>query len=103
MSLLQILNMDLIDICRCVYIVEPFFWSYLCLQNVGSEELEKRTKAMFCSMAVSFPHPVKAEESFHKLDLIEDSTIFCMLEELLNAETSADAHSTKVRSQLYFH
>lgn len=54
---------------------------------------------MFCSMAVSFPHPVKAEESFHKLHLVEDDSIFCMLEELLNA----DAHSTKVRSQLYFH
>lgn len=64
-------------------------------ENVDSEELEKRTKAMFRNMALSFPDPVKAEESFHKLHLVKDNIIFCMLEELLYAETSADAHSTK--------
>ncbi|KAL3513624.1 hypothetical protein ACH5RR_026341 [Cinchona calisaya] len=61
-------------------------------QEIGSDEMERRTKALFIKMSAFFPDPAEAEECFHKLKQAKDNDIFKMLADLLNV---GDAHSTR--------
>ena len=63
------------------------------LQEIGSDEMERNTKALFKKMSALFPDPAEAEECFYELNQINDDDIFKMLADLINV---GDALSTRV-------
>ncbi|XP_038899210.1 sister chromatid cohesion protein PDS5 homolog A isoform X2 [Benincasa hispida] len=60
-----------------------------------SEEIEKQIETAFIKMAACFPDPMKAKESFHKLNQIKDNNIFNSLELLLDQLTIVEAEATR--------
>ncbi|PWA83208.1 ARM repeat superfamily protein [Artemisia annua] len=52
-------------------------------QNV-SEKGEERVKKMFAKMSTCFPKSLKAEDCFHRLNLVKDADLFNKLKEILS-------------------
>nr|XP_027093191.1 sister chromatid cohesion protein PDS5 homolog A-like isoform X3 [Coffea arabica] len=61
-------------------------------EEIGSDEMERNTKALFKKMSALFPDPAEAEECFYELNQINDDDIFKMLADLINV---GDALSTR--------
>ncbi|XP_059630755.1 sister chromatid cohesion protein PDS5 homolog B isoform X2 [Cornus florida] len=60
-----------------------------------SEEVQKRIKTSFVKMSASFADPAKAEECFHKLNLIKDNNIFTALLQLLDEVNIKNGQATR--------
>ncbi|XP_027150474.1 sister chromatid cohesion protein PDS5 homolog A-B-like [Coffea eugenioides] len=61
-------------------------------EEIGSDEMERNTKALFKKMSALFPDPAEAEECFYKLNQVNDNDIFKMLADMINV---GDALSTR--------
>ncbi|XP_052189555.1 sister chromatid cohesion protein PDS5 homolog B isoform X2 [Diospyros lotus] len=64
-------------------------------ESFGSEEVQKRIQASVAKMSASFPDSSKAEESFHKLNLVKDNNIFTTLEQLLDEVAIKDTETKR--------
>ncbi|XP_075648967.1 sister chromatid cohesion protein PDS5 homolog B isoform X1 [Castanea sativa] len=73
--------------------------SYLALREkekeTSSEEMQKRIKTSFMKMAALFPDPLKAEDSFHKLNQMKDNNVFNSLALLLDELKIVDAQTIR--------
>ncbi|XP_019257336.1 PREDICTED: sister chromatid cohesion protein PDS5 homolog A isoform X3 [Nicotiana attenuata] len=60
-----------------------------------SEEVEKKMKMSIVKMSASFEDTTKAQDCFHKLDMVKDGRIFNLLGKLLNEQKTEDAQTTR--------
>lgn len=71
------------------------------LQDQNVEEVKRKQKSYFVKLSACFPDASKAEDFFHKLDQMDDTSIFDALSLLLDELTFTKAQTIRVSPNFY--